>query len=406
MKKIFNDSHVKLMADFLSKNLNSILRSSVPIEKQSRKLLILMDIDQLEILELHSSIGSLSEWEVDEQLKKFGFLSKINLFEKKAILADLIKKRLIKVISYNNSLVDYENLPENADSQLVYALLKHLHEYSNRPIPKSDIPQKFYLPEFSPRYPERRPTHLNIYNDATFFKHLSDEVLPQIAEECTPGLSLKERRRLTKRTFYSNERFPNRTNEHSIKDFLNDPNVTLRKKKALYYEPSVPINYKTDQKIELPKISHELRMIEPDVNPDLYDRFDLREFVDQTLFTNNNIPIPTRPRHSSIAEFRVNIKGYHSFVRFLQQHLFRLIISQDKYISAADAEYIAKEIQAYLTLAELEYFYDVYIGSASFKPEQLGRFKRSKVDGRKNKKTTIPDQVDDGNVKSDIDGLV
>lgn len=382
MKKIFDDSHIKLMVDFVSKNLSSVLVHSIPAEKQARKLLTLMDVDQLEMLELHFSIGGLNEQQVDGQLKKFGFLSRINLFEKKAMLADLIKKRLIKLISYNNSLIDYESLPENADSQLVYSLLKHLHEYNNKPIPKSSIIQQFYLPEFDTRYPEKRPTHLNIHNDITFFKHLSDEVLPQTVGECAPSLSLKERRKLTKRTFYSNERCPNKADGHSIKDFLNDPNVILRKKKALYYEPSVSIDYKTDRKIEMPRISHELKRIDPDISPDLYSQFDLRDFVDQVVFTNNNIPVPIQSKYSSVAEFRMSIKGCYCFVKFLRKFLFKLIIAQDKCISTTDAEFIAREIQAYLTLPELEYFYDIYLNSADYRPEQL-RVRRSKADGKK-----------------------
>lgn len=425
MKRIFNNTHLKYISEFVSKNMSQIIIPTVSFEKHMEKLLILMDLESLKILELHFTFSALNEKEIDEQLRKYGFLSKINLFERKAILADLIRKKLLKIIESNNNIIvrriegkdlkigeykqifrdhagvhgvdysdeisfDIENSSSTNNSNkninkknhinikkeevfepnLVYSLLKYLNQYKKSILKNPSSTKNYYEPEFNMRFPDLPPRFLKIHNNENYSKYFTESILPiEKPTSITPILKNEN----SVKNFYKEEK--NDKKEISLDPgIFTDPNIILRKKKALYYEAPTPIDYLSDSYLKLNKDEEVDRYTVPS---SLYDGFSFRNFVDQILFTNNDIEIPVTSKYSSFSELRKNMKGFCYFNKFyIQSYMEKLIIKQDEYLSVTDARFLASEIKPYLTLAEVEYFYNIFINSYDYQKERFAKPKR------------------------------
>jgi len=370
IKRIFNSNHIKLMEEFLSSNLPSVIRTDTSLTVQATKLLLLMDTDQLRLLTSHFDLDRLTEEQVDQQLRSLGFLSKINLFEKKAMIADISKRRLIKTITENYRMLNSEDIHkgvnDNADlvgghtgTGLVYNLLRQLFNYKLTTATRQRA-NNCYEPEFE-MMERRPPAHLGVNTGTALDGHLPE------------GAPAQAR---VKRTKSAPPRAGTKPKQGPVElDMAADPSVVLRRKKALYYEPSGPIDYHTGERHELKSIKRELRLWkwkghceEEGSEFNLYEEFDLRSFVDEVVFTNNGLAVPTESKYGTIEEFRARASGIYVFrKKFLPYELTGLILRQDESLTRADAELIAMHIRQYLTLAELEYFYRIYLDSNSFR---------------------------------------
>ncbi|KAM0679945.1 hypothetical protein GINT2_001886 [Glugoides intestinalis] len=366
-KRLFDERHLEYIKKFITKHLPTIVVQEIPFDKQCTKLLILMDIDQLKLLEIHFSMDTLKDKDYEEWLASLGFVSKINVFERNAIILDITKKKLVKIIQYNHSLIAYDNIPENTDTAVTYNLLKNLYDfYSGYDAMNHSIKLGNYIPEFESVNTGKGVLCLDFYTKKTFLKQMSSEMLPS-----APDIKVK---------FGFNNKTKNRNlqickidsgekTQESIKDFIDDSASVLRKKKILYIEKSGPIDYKNNEVIETPRISDELKMLDmPEIDPALYEKFDARTFLDEVLFVNNDISIPKASNYSSFSHFKKYIKGSTKFfTRFLNKHIAYLLMSQDTYISKTDAFFLAAEFKRYLTLPQMEYFYNIYINSSEYK---------------------------------------
>lgn len=365
MLKKYNEKHVELMGEFLTKIHPSVIKDKIPLFIQSKKILVLMDIDQLLILDEFFTINELEEARIDERLKYFGFHSKVNIFEKKAILSDLMKRRLIKIININTSLINYKKTSLNVDTEYVYSLLKHLNEYKKSFLEYTG--ETFYenKAEFPSRNVGKRPMFVELHNQRTFIQQLSEEVLPTTVEDNITIDILNKKKAAP--SFYSIEK-KDQNNGYTIYDLVDDNTVILRKKKTLYLEPSVPIDYTGDEKFEYNKISTDINDLEKDIfDTEVYKEFNPRDFVAEILFKNNNIPLPESD--VTFEDLRKRIKGVKLFLgEFLKNSLKRLILQQDETLSSVDAGFIALEMKKYLTPAQVEYFYNIYIRSSDYKP--------------------------------------
>lgn len=353
------------MGEFLTKIHPSVIKDKIPLFIQSKKILVLMDIDQLLILDEFFTINELEEARIDERLKYFGFHSKVNIFEKKAILSDLMKRRLIKIININTSLINYKKTSLNVDTEYVYSLLKHLNEYKKSFLEYTG--ETFYenKAEFPSRNVGKRPMFVELHNQRTFIQQLSEEVLPTTVEDNITIDILNKKKAAP--SFYSIEK-KDQNNGYTIYDLVDDNTVILRKKKTLYLEPSVPIDYTGDEKFEYNKISTDINDLEKDIfDTEVYKEFNPRDFVAEILFKNNNIPLPESD--VTFEDLRKRIKGVKLFLgEFLKNSLKRLILQQDETLSSVDAGFIALEMKKYLTPAQVEYFYNIYIRSSDYKP--------------------------------------
>lgn len=360
--------------DFIRRHLSQIMSPTVPVEKQAHKLLSFMGAEQLEMFIQHHTVVSLNEQQIDEQLKKLGFLSKINLFEKKAILSDLIKKRLVKIILNNHNLIDYNKLSNGADSELAKSLRMHFLRWereSETMEKKRKVKKIPYVPVFEARFPNTRPRLLHFCDKNGLLKNLSEDVLPLKIMKSDEKISIRKKRRShAPISFYKDE-----TKQEKIDlptELATDPNLVLRKKKALYYEPSQPIDYKNDKKLELNDIFFELNQIEePKIDPDIYDDFLVKEFIDQILFVNNGLEIPKESMYSSLEEFGKVLTSEYRFASiFLGEYITKLLLNQDKHLSVTDASFLAQNIRYFLSLPELEYFYNIYLKMPKDKPDR------------------------------------
>lgn len=360
----YSDRHIDLMKEFLNKIHPSGIIQNVPLTSQARKLLILMDVDQLLILDEFFTISQLSERRIEERLKYFGFHSKVNIFEQKSILSDLMKRRLIKIINLNNKLIDYD-IPEEVDTNYVYLLLKNLNDYKRKYLEYTGETHIEKKTEFPSRDHKRRPMFMELHNERTFMDQLSEKVLPTSTEDVEPIDIFKKTKH--PRSFYSDE-MENQTSGYTIHDLVDDNTVILRKKKTLYLDPSVPIDYTGEEKLEYKSVREDIRQAGKDTfDPEIYKEFHPRDFVNETVFKNNNITIPES--NLTFEELRKKMKGSKLFLdSYLIAELKRLILSQDETISSSDAGLLAIEMKKFLTPAQVEYFYNRYIKSASYKP--------------------------------------
>lgn len=363
-KRIFDERHLEYIKKFITKNLPTIVVEKIPFDKQCTKLLILMDAYQLKLLELHFSMDTLKDKDFEDWLASFGFFSKINVFEKNTILSDIVRKKLLKIIQYNHALIDYDNIPENTDTALTYNLLKNLYSfYSTYKAAKSSTAVR--NSEYKYKTVKKEKFCLDFYNQKTFLKNMSPEMLPT-APDTKFKFGFSNRTKNMK--IYDIEK--NETTQTSIDNFVEDAASILRKKKALYAEKSGPINYKSEAVFEIPEFAEELKKFDnPVFDRALYEKFDARMFLNEVVFINNNIPIPMVSKYTSFTQFRKYIKGDSKFFRhFLNERIAYLLMCQDTSISKTDAFFLASEFKRYLTLPQVEYFYKSYINSSQYKP--------------------------------------
>lgn len=376
MKRIYEESHIDLMKEFLTKYLSSAIKPDIDLTLQATKHVQYLDKSQLDLLVSLFNVSKLSEEELSNYLVKLGFFSKVNIYEKRAIFTDYSRNTLLKVVSYNETLINYDLLKISVKTKdelkgLKSSLLAACKKLNKR-IEKAHKSISFKRQLKIDSQKDRDPyalQHLDPVSLKSIETFFNPKCLRTIDYESIPKPSLNP---VTEKTlnFRENTDTPS-TRKYTIYDKVDNQNVILRRKKSLYLENSGPIDYHTDKRTKFNDISQAVKDLPKyTFDAETYRGFDIDEFVDEILFRNNGLEVPTESKYADDhLEFRKMIKGNVYFItEYLVKELRNLILSQDKYLSFSDANFLALEIRKVIRMPIIEYFYEQYLNSEEYRP--------------------------------------
>ena len=395
MKRIYEDFHIEHMKDFLKKYLNSALKPDVDLDIQATKHVQYLDKNQLKLLVAFFNTDKLPEEELTSFLSKIGFFSKINIYEKRAIFTDFSRNTLLKIIKYNDSLIDYELLKQNKLSTLKPSLLKACKRFKKRfeeayiyetPVPRNRI-------DSEDTKDKEKPLFFNPLNPKSINTFFTPQCLRSVPLEKLENHNLDPK--TEKIVNIRQDTDTPGTRKITIYDKIDNPNIILRRKKSLYLEHSGPIDYHNDQENKLVDISPKIKELpEYSFESESYKNFNLIEFVNKILFVNNGLDIPTVSKYTDHIEFRKLVKGNLYFVKsFLKASMIKLIMNQDKFLSFSDAKFLFKEIRKVIELPVIEYFYDKYLNSSDFRYAQPMRNLQNYQDGEIDEESLDIDEI-------------